>query len=99
MDAFEAELPPTLKRLKALVTLLTVAMIAGVITITVLLVIRLNAGAPPVLVHPEVYSIPEGVGTVGYSIVGSRAVIVGDDGVIRIFDAAGGDLVQSFTLD
>jgi len=95
----EADLPPHLTLLRRLVTLLMVVMIAGVIAIVTLLVIRLGADTAPVLVTPEAYDLPEGVAPVGYSVVSGRAVLVGDDGVIRIFDAATGAPLQTFDLD
>lgn len=89
-----------MKRLRALVTVLTVVMIAGVITITALLVIRLNASrGEVVLVTPERFVLPEGVGVVGYSVVNGRTLIIGDDGVIRVFDSESTDLLQEITLD
>jgi heme/copper-type cytochrome/quinol oxidase subunit 2 len=45
-------LPRDLRFLKTLVTVLTVVMIAGVITITTLLVIRLNASGASVTIAP-----------------------------------------------
>ena len=90
--------PRDLRFLKTLVTVLTAVMIAGVITIVALLVIRLNAETRAVLVHPEVYALPAGVGTLGYSLHDGRAILVGDDGVIRVFDAASGALLQDFVL-
>jgi len=93
------DLPPHLKRLKLLVTVLTVTMILGVITITGVLVIRLSEDRAPVLVHPDKFVLPEGVLPLGYSVVGDQAVIVGDDGVIRAFDLETGEVRQAFTLD
>ena len=93
-----AALPRDLRFLKTLVTVLTVAMIAGVITITALLVIRLNAAPEPVTIAPGDYAPPEGVGIVGFSIIDGRAVVVGDDGVIRVHDGASGALLQTFDL-
>ncbi|MEM7723595.1 MAG: DUF6476 family protein [Pseudomonadota bacterium] len=95
----EADLPPSLKRLRALVTVLTVVMIAGVITITALLVIRLNSGGEVVLITPERFELPEGVGVVGYSVVNGRTLIIGDDGVIRVFDTGSADLIQEIPVD
>jgi uncharacterized integral membrane protein len=62
-------LPRDLRFLKTLVTVLTVVMIAGVITITALLVIRLNGGAAPVTIAPGDFEIPAGVGVLGISVV------------------------------
>jgi hypothetical protein len=98
-DEAGTELPRDLRFLKTLVTVLTVAMIAGVITITALLVIRLNAGdGETVLVDPGMFPLPQGVGVVGFSVVEGLTVIVGDDRVIRVFDSEGRDLVQEIEL-
>lgn len=87
-------LPPNLRFLRVLVTVLTAVMILGVITIVALLVIRLGDTARPILVHPEFFAIPEGVNTVGYSIVNGYTVIIGDDGVIRVFASDTRELVD-----
>ena len=94
-----AALPRDLRFLKTLVTVLTVAMIAGVITITALLVIRLNTGAAPVTVAPGDFELPDGVGVVGFSVVNGQTVIVGDDGVIRVYDSSSRDLSREIPID
>jgi uncharacterized integral membrane protein len=81
------------------VTVLTVVMIAGVITITALLVIRLNGGAPPVTIAPGDFEIPAGVGVLGISVIDGLTVIVGDDGVIRVYDSESRAMLQEITLD
>jgi len=91
-------LPRDLRFLKILVTVLTVAMIAGVITITALLVIRLNAAPQTVTIAPGEYAPPDGVGIVGFSVIDGRAVVIGDDGVIRVHDRASGAVLQTFDL-
>jgi uncharacterized integral membrane protein len=65
-------LPRDLRFLKTLVTVLTVVMIAGVITITTLLVIRLNASGASVTIAPGDFEIPDGVGVVGFSVITGR---------------------------
>lgn len=94
----EGDLPPHLKRLRLLVTILTLTMIAGVITISAVLVIRLNADTRPVLIAPGDFALPEGVGLVGISVVHGRTVIVGDDGVIRVFDSESRALQQEVAI-
>jgi hypothetical protein len=95
----EGDLPPHLKRLRLLVTVLTVTMIAGVITITALLVIRLGTERPVVLVNPDDFALPKGVGAVGISVIDGRTVIVGDDGVIRVYDSENRALLQDMTVE
>lgn len=91
-------LPANLRFLKGLVTALTAVMILGVITIVALLVIRLNAAPAPVLVSPGDFALPEGVGAVGISVIDGHTVIVGDDRVIRVYDRAGGAVLQEFEI-
>ena len=91
-------LPASLRWLKGLVTVLTAVMIIGVLTIVALLVIRLNATSVPVLVAPGDFTLPAGVGAVGISVIDGQSVIVGDDGVIRIYDSETRTLVQEFRI-
>jgi hypothetical protein len=93
-------LPRELRFLKTLVTVLTVVMIAGVITITALLVIRLNGngGAPVLTVAPGDYALPQGVGITGFQVAGNHVVVIGDDGIIRIFNADTREQVQELAL-
>jgi len=94
-----AALPPALNRLRVLVTVLTLTMIGGVLTVIVLLVIRLNADLTPTVVHPDRFAAPPGVGIVGYSVLGEHAILVGDDGTIRVYDIGTGDLERTFGLN
>ncbi|UWQ96627.1 hypothetical protein K3728_05185 [Rhodobacteraceae bacterium M385] len=94
----DGPLPPNLRFLRMLVTVLTAVMILGVITIVALLVIRLADNGQPILVHPEVFEIPEGVNTLGYSVVDGYTVIVGDDQVIRVFASDTRELVDQLDL-
>ncbi|GAB5448235.1 DUF6476 family protein [Gymnodinialimonas sp.] len=94
----DGPLPPNLRFLRVLVTVLTGVMILGVLTVILLLVIRLNDVRGPVLVHPDVFEIPPGVGTVGYSVINGYTVIIGDDGIIRVFASDTQDLVEEMML-
>ena len=96
----QAGLPRELRFLKTLVTILTVVMIAGVITITALLVIRLNdtGQAPIITVAPEDYTLPDGVGVTGFQLAGAHVIVIGDDGMIRVFEAESGALVDELAL-
>ncbi len=95
----EDDLPPQLRWLKRLVTVLTATMIGGVLAITALLVIRLNADTAPVVIAPGDFVLPQGVGLVGFSVVDGRTVILGDDGVIRVYDSESRALLRDFTID
>jgi hypothetical protein len=99
VDEQEPPLPPSLRFLKTLVTVLMVAMIAGVAAIVFLLFTIAGQEREPVLVHPEVFAIPEGVNTLGYSVVDGYTVIVGDDGVIRVFASDTRALVEELDLN
>lgn len=94
----ETALPPDLRFLKGLVTVLTAIMILGVLAIVALLVIRLNADTQALLVHPELFALPEGAATLSYSLVGDSVVIVTDDEMIRVFDAINHELVQEMPV-
>ncbi|MBF9045202.1 hypothetical protein HKCCE4037_17805 [Rhodobacterales bacterium HKCCE4037] len=97
-DEQEPPLPPSLRFLKALVTVLTVVMILGVSSVVFLLFTMVGSDTRPVLVHPEDFAIPEGVGTTGYSVVDGYTVIVGDDGMIRVFASDTRELVQEIEV-
>lgn len=79
-------------------TVLTAVMILGVLTIVALLVIRLNAPPAPVFIAPGDFTLPAGVGVVGLSVIDGHSVIVGDDGVIRVYDSATRRMVQEFRI-
>ncbi|WP_439140210.1 DUF6476 family protein [Roseicyclus sp.] len=91
-------LPANLRFLKTLVTVLTAVMILGVIAIVALLVIRLNADPAPILIAPGDFALPPGVGVVGLSVIDGQSVIVGDDGVIRVYDGESRALSQEFRI-
>ncbi|MEL6954406.1 MAG: DUF6476 family protein [Pseudomonadota bacterium] len=86
-EASGFDLPPNLRYLKTLVTILTAVMILGVVTITLLLVIRITGDDRPILLSPDLFELPVGVEVAGYSQTGQQIVIVGTDGLIRVFDA------------
>ncbi len=98
VDEQEPPLPPSLRFLKTLVTVLTVAMIVGIAAVVFLLFTIAGQERRAILVHPEVFAIPEGVDTLGYSLVDGYTVIVGDDGVIRVFASDTRELVEEHDL-
>jgi hypothetical protein len=51
-----------------------------------------------VLVAPGDFTLPEGVGAVGISVIDGHSVIVGDDGVIRVYDSETRVQVQEFRI-
>ena len=84
----EPELPPSLRMLKRLVTVLTVTMILGVITVVGLLVIRMpQFNAAPVL--PASLTLPDGATAAAVTMgTGWIAVVTTDDHIL-IYDSFG----------
>jgi len=91
------DLPPHLKRLQRLVTVLTVVMIGGLLVLIAAIVIRLNVAAPaPVL--PGQIALPPG--TQAQAITtgpGWYAVVTGDDRIL-IYDRDSGALRQEVAI-
>lgn len=86
----EFELPPGLRFLRQLVTVLTVVMIVGVVLIAALLVIRLNQ---PALAIPDQITLPPRTTAISYTQTQDWFAVVTDDNKILIFDL-NGQLVQ-----
>ena len=80
------ELPPGLRFLRQLVTVLTVVMIVGVVLIAALLVIRLNQ---PALSIPDQITLPAGTVAVSYTQTRDWFAVVTDENKILIFDLNG----------
>jgi hypothetical protein len=80
------ELPPGLRFLRQLVTVLTVVMIVGVVLIAALLVIRLNQ---PTLAIPDQIILPAGTIAVSYTQTQNWFAVVTDENKILIFDLNG----------
>lgn len=84
----EPELPPSLRLLKRLVTVLTLVMIGAVITITWLFVTRLpNFAAPPAL--PENLALPQGSTVQAVTMGTGWIAVVTQDQHILIFSSDG----------
>lgn len=79
----EAPLPPGLRALQRLVTVLTVVMIVGFLVLIAALVMRLNADGPPL---PDALALPEGAEATAFTQGGDwfAVVVQGDDGADRI---------------
>ncbi len=88
-----SSLPPDLRFLKRLVTVLTVVMIGGVLTIVALLVIRLQT-PPADLALPEVIDLPEGARATAFTQGAGWYAVVTEGDEILIFDRASGSLRQ-----
>lgn len=89
----DIELPPSLRFLQKLVTVLTVTMIGGVLIIIALLVIRLNDDA---ISLPASVTLPNGTIPVAFTQTKDWYAVVTEDNRILIFDL-NGELAQ--TLD
>jgi hypothetical protein len=93
-------LPPGLKALQRLVTVLTVVMIAGFLVLIGALVMRLNAEGPPL---PDTLALPEGAIPTAFTQGGDWfAVVVRDEeGAERIlvYDRLTARLRQEVAID
>ena len=87
----------TLRFLKLLVTVLAATMIAGVLTIVILLVIRLQAPDAPAL--PDTVTLPEGARALAFTQGPGWYAIVTEDNRILIYGAETGDLRQEITME
>ena len=87
-DDAPAALPPDLRFLKLLVTVLAGVMILGLVAIVTLLVIRLNAPAPlPQL--PDQISLPAGAQVEAVTFARSYTVVVTAQGQVLVYDKVG----------
>ena len=93
----EPELPPSLRFLKRLVTVLTLTMILGVITVVGLLVTRLRQ-ADPVATLPEGLTLPAGTSMAAVTFGTSWIAIVTAQDHILIYDKSG-KLHQDLRID
>lgn len=91
-------MPANLTFLRRLVTVLTIIMIAGVVTVVALLVIRLNADPAP-LPLPDQITLPDGTTATAFTIGSDWFGIVTENDEILIYDQVTGTLRQTITLD
>ncbi len=85
----EGPLPPSLRFLKTLVTVLTATMILGLLTMIVLFVIRLGPGSATVVPLPDTIVLPEGAKALSVAWGSDHYVVVTADKRVLIFDADG----------
>lgn len=97
-DMDTPEMPANLTFLRRLVTVLTIIMIAGVVTVVALLVIRLNADPAP-LPLPDQITLPDGTTATAFTIGSDWFGIVTENDEILIYDQVTGTLRQTITLD
>ena len=89
-------LPPHLRRLGQLVTVLTLVMICGVVVLIAAVVIRLNAAPPPSL--PEAIALPEGTAAQAVTFGADWYAVVTTDDQILVFDRDTGALRQEIAI-
>ena len=91
-------LPPDLRFLKRLVTVLAGTMIAGLITIIALLVIRFPQAIGPRPALPETIVLPEGATAEAVTMGRGWVAVVTEEDEILIFDRATGALTQTVEI-
>jgi hypothetical protein len=91
-----AALPPQLRYLRWLVTVLTGVMIAGFVVLIAALVIRLNADPLPL---PDRIALPDGVTAHAFTQGTDWFAVVTDDDRIFIYDRATGTLRQTVIVE
>ncbi len=84
-----AQLPPELRFIKRLVTVLTGTMIVGLLVIVALLVIRLAAPPATLPELPAAIALPEGAKIAALTFAKDLIVVVTDAGEVLIYDNSG----------
>ena len=97
-DIDDDTLPPNLRYLKTLVTVLTATMILGLLTMIVLFVIRLSPGTAFVMPLPDEIILPEGVRAVSVTYGPGHYIVVTADSLVLIF-GADGDLKKTIDIE
>lgn len=85
-----------LKYLKWLVTILTVTMIGGVLTVVALLVMQF--GAMNAIPLPGEIELPDGAGAVAFTQGDSWFAVVTDADEILVFSRSTGQIIQTVTI-
>ena len=89
--------PLNLRVLRILVTVLTVTMIVGLITVVTVFVTRFESGTPVAL--PDAVTLPEGVTARAVTFGSDWYGVVTDTDQILIFDRTDGALRQTVQID
>ncbi|WP_299370655.1 DUF6476 family protein [uncultured Tateyamaria sp.] len=92
------EEPANLAFLRRLVTVLTIIMIGGVVTVVGLLVIRLNE-EPAAIPLPDRVTLPDGTTATAFTVGSDWFAVVTEAEEILIFDQVTGTLRQTLTID
>ena len=96
MDEAPEALPPSLRALRRLVTVLTAVMIVGFVVLIAALVMRLNADGPPL---PDALALPAGAEAVAFTQGDDWYAVVTRDDRILVYDRLTGRLRQEVTLE
>jgi len=93
-------LPPDLRFLKTLVTVLTAVMILGLLTMVGIFVIRLGPSTPAAIAPPlpEEITLPDGVRAISVTWGPDFYAVVTDDRRVLVF-GADGKLVKSVEIE
>jgi len=91
-------LPPDLRFLKGLVTVLTAVMILGLLTMVAIFVIRLGSIAPTPPPLPEKIALPDGVRALSVTWGPDFYAVVTDDRRVLVFDN-GGKLIKTVEIE
>lgn len=89
--------PLNLRALRILVTVLTVTMIVGLITVVTVFVTRFESGTPVAL--PDQVSLPEGETARAVTFGPDWYGVVTQSDLILIYDRTSGELRQTVTID
>lgn len=89
--------PLNLRVLRILVTVLTVTMIVGLITVVAVFVTRFESGSPVTL--PDQVTLPEGESARAVTFGPDWYAVVTQSDLILVYDRASGDLRQTLTID
>jgi hypothetical protein len=92
----DTDLPAGLKLLRNLVTVLTVVMIGGLITVVAVFVTRFPSGAVTPL--PDSIALPDGTVALAFTVTEGWYAVVTDSDEILIFDRASGALRQRIAI-
>ncbi|MEM1233239.1 MAG: DUF6476 family protein [Pseudomonadota bacterium] len=96
-DGVDAEEAKNLVFLRRLVTVLTIVMIAGVLSIVALLVIRLG-DTPTGVAVPSQIALPEGTRALAVTQTPSNILVVTERQNLLIFNASGTELLGAVQL-
>jgi len=91
----DSTLPPPLRYLKRLVTVLTVVMVAGFLVLIAALVMSRNADPLPL---PDRITLPDGVSATSFTQGTDWFAVVTDNDQILIYDRATGTLQQTVVV-